>query len=419
MDTRKVTFIATIAAIVLVAVGIGYAYTAMTTNSGNSVAPEYVTIVQGEAGAYTFAPLVDGNPQHVYWNSNDYSDDGQPKTDFTLSGVVDNASVPGYDMVQLGNDFTLVSSQVGNTTPKALSIEINANGFKKPTVTGAVIIMKATCNSVPQYFILEADNVFSALTLPSGDVTSTDHSIDVTIDGSGYYPVTVQMFYGYLTSSGKVTVNHYAGVPPVGPSEQPITTGQLTFIANLSGGNNPGVTALTGISVDKIAMNFVTGGDPQTATVIFDPSGATNKALTVTSSVTSVATVSYTAPTITVTPAGVGTSVITVVSAEGSYTAEITVNVVAPISVTVTDSTSATATVEGTLTQTVSPGSTITNITVTAAANHAFTAAYVAGLVSSLNGLTVAVTSGDTVLTISGTPTANVTLTLGEVPSTS
>ena len=55
MDTRKVTLFATIAVIALVAVGIGYAYTATTVNSGNNVSTEYITLVQGGTGAYQFA----------------------------------------------------------------------------------------------------------------------------------------------------------------------------------------------------------------------------------------------------------------------------------------------------------------------------------------------------------------------------
>ena len=49
------TLIATIVAITLLAVGIGYAYTTSTQNSGNDVGSEYLTLVQGGEGAYWFS----------------------------------------------------------------------------------------------------------------------------------------------------------------------------------------------------------------------------------------------------------------------------------------------------------------------------------------------------------------------------
>jgi hypothetical protein len=45
MDTRKVTLLAVIVTIALVAAGVGYAYTATTSNTGNSVNTTYLTMV--------------------------------------------------------------------------------------------------------------------------------------------------------------------------------------------------------------------------------------------------------------------------------------------------------------------------------------------------------------------------------------
>ena len=143
MDTRKVTFIATIAAIVLVAVGIGYAYTASTVNSGNSASPEYITLVQGSTGAYQFA---DGE-QNVYWDATDYIVGSQPTTDFTLTGVVDE-SITGYKLVQLGKSFTLVADSVGATTAPTIAIDINAENFIMP-VEGSVIMEPQLRSSCP------------------------------------------------------------------------------------------------------------------------------------------------------------------------------------------------------------------------------------------------------------------------------
>lgn len=46
METRKIVLILTVAALVMVAIGVGYAYTAMTTNTGNTAETEYLIITQ-------------------------------------------------------------------------------------------------------------------------------------------------------------------------------------------------------------------------------------------------------------------------------------------------------------------------------------------------------------------------------------
>ena len=55
MDTRRTTLIATIIVIALLAVGIGYAYTAYTENSGNTSNVAYLKLTQTGDTGYTFA----------------------------------------------------------------------------------------------------------------------------------------------------------------------------------------------------------------------------------------------------------------------------------------------------------------------------------------------------------------------------
>ena len=67
MDTRKVTLIATIAVIALLAVGIGYAYTASTSNTGNDVDAEYIQIkLYAENGT---TPAYTGTTTNVQFNT--------------------------------------------------------------------------------------------------------------------------------------------------------------------------------------------------------------------------------------------------------------------------------------------------------------------------------------------------------------
>jgi type II secretory pathway pseudopilin PulG len=115
MDTRKITLIATIAVIALVAVGVGYAYTASTQNSTNSASGEYVTLTQAQTtgaadGSYKFA-----NGAKVYFDTTNTALD---TTTYSLSGIKDTTTFAGYTVVQVGNPFDLVATQTNGSWPE-------------------------------------------------------------------------------------------------------------------------------------------------------------------------------------------------------------------------------------------------------------------------------------------------------------
>lgn len=324
MDTRKVTFIATIAAIVLVAVGIGYAYTAMTTNSGNNASTEYITLIQGEAGAYTFA---DGS-QQIYWDTNDYKSGVEFKTDFTLTGVTLDGTAVGaaanaYTLVQLGKAFTLEPQRSGTGALPAINIEVNSENLLMPS--GPVIFLKAeTAGAATQYYKLMADNTFE-----KGLAGGGDNKIAVTVDATPepdvYKPITITMLYGFAGSgdAAKVTVAHAAGVQPVGPSDKPLNNTKLTFRITTPGANTPGEVPVTGISISAAATTVNKGGTV-VITPTFTPAEPTNQGIIWTTSNSTIATVSGG----TVTAQSVaGQVTITATTAEGSYVASVVISV--------------------------------------------------------------------------------------------
>ena len=79
MDTRKITLIATIAVIALVAVGVGYAYTATTQNTANNASSNYIVLSQnvyswGTQQLYydtINTAAVDGGTTYILTQSND------------------------------------------------------------------------------------------------------------------------------------------------------------------------------------------------------------------------------------------------------------------------------------------------------------------------------------------------------------
>ncbi len=235
MDTRKVTLIATIAAIALVAVGIGYAYAASTQNAGNSATTEYITLVQdniGTKGAYTFTEA----NEKVYWNSEDRKVDTVFKTKFTLTGTPSTTDITGYTTVQLGNSFKVKAApQTGGTAKDTLTCAISAV-MAKPSIPGATtqakIFLKVSTNNsesepVAQISIFEltADNTFTKV----GGEGSSFTIYKTNGSTTAYNDVTVSVYYGYDTTAGGVEVTHAVGDHPAGPSQAPLNNASLTF----------------------------------------------------------------------------------------------------------------------------------------------------------------------------------------------
>ena len=259
MDTRKVTFIATIAAIVLVAVGIGYAYTAMTTNSGNSSTVENITLVQGGDGAYTFA-----TGANVVWNSDDGKTDGKYYTTYTLAPSatpIDDITVGSttYKVVQIGKSFTVRAAQTGGEL-ETINGMITANGFNKQ-VEGAEIFLEITpAGGSATYYKLFSDNTFIRY-----DSGWTDNTFTIPYN-SGFKDLTVKVYYG--TASTGVKVEHAAGHFPVGPSGTPISTpGSLIFTAFKPGinGANESISTLAATPSGNINVG---GSTTITATTV-------------------------------------------------------------------------------------------------------------------------------------------------------
>lgn len=350
MDTRKVTLVATIAVIALLAVGIGYAYTAMTTNQGNNASPEHLSIVQGGTGEYQFAP---GN-QHIYWDSNDFKvlegntligeggiALGDFVTVFTMTGTTSTTDVPITDTesVQIGNSFTLTVTPTGYTVSGQIDAKVTASNFfiqAAGAVGSADIFMVADDGTAKQYFKLDANNHFMKGTISTGVFTPVaDEASNVLEfpmkDASSYKTLTMSIYY--VGSTGGYVVEHDSGVAPVGPSSKPIENGTLIFRINQEGANGADSNNhLTGMTLSKYAMDLTYGGSTDTATISFTETGTAPAAGKVVSPSykdgdETIATAAIVGTTITVTPLKAGSTVITFTTAEGSFTQSISVNV--------------------------------------------------------------------------------------------
>ena len=251
MDTRKVTLIATIAAIVLVAVGIGYAYTASTLNSSNVANSEYVTLVQGDAtatkGAYNFA-----NGVQIDWDTVDEKNGSAAKTTFTFNTGATTEVIDGYTVVKVGKSFDVLTQHTGSATatPAAsLNLSIEQDGFENDAVVTAetddiffflkVSVLENTGEGKQVFYFKltkEADvYVFKSCSesgvIPgSGAVSTFEVQEDESSDGiTTYNTATIEVYYGYATTPGIVENHALNEQPDRGPRAAILDGASLTL----------------------------------------------------------------------------------------------------------------------------------------------------------------------------------------------
>ena len=300
------TLIATIAAIALVAVGIGYAYTAMTSNTGNTASPEYITLYQQETGAYQFA----NGSQHIYWNTVDGWDGESSYTTtyklsdnlFDLDSEANDDALDDYTLVQVGSVFKIVpdlqidaGTPVGDI-PATLTGVIDATKFVgplKPTASSSeaavfILIQSDDSTQDPEIYKVVYKNG-DANILQKYNSTSdkfSDANTFTIYQKSGqraYHPSSVTVLYGYLGTDG-VIANHAKGSAPAAadqPSSNPLTAAGLSFTLFKSGVNG-GATDVSGVALGD-ATKTVVIGTPGSTTVTVSPDGASNKAVVVSS----------------------------------------------------------------------------------------------------------------------------------------
>ena len=307
MDTRKVTLIATIAAIALLAVGIGYAYTASTINSQNTANNEYITLTQGDTGAYTFT-----NTTTVKWNSVDWKEGASDfRTKFTLAANTE--TLGDYTVVQVGNPIQLNASYTGGTIPDSVVCQIGTDFTMD--AAGMQYFLKITgATASDQLYRLASDGTFIKIDGSGGNVFTIDKK-----DTTTFKPATVKVYVGYATTPGYVeTTRSTASAPVVAPAQKVLDSKELSFTIHAAGANSPGSTPVSSITMD--ATKAVTIGTPVTLTPTVT---GTVQTVTWSSSNTAIATVDDG----TVSGVSAGIAVITATTDEGKLIATCVVTV--------------------------------------------------------------------------------------------
>ena len=333
MDTRKVTLVATIAVIALVAVGIGYAYTAITVNQGNQAEPEFITMTQAGDGAYTFT----GNTTEiVYWDSANYKNStGDVVNEFTLTPavttlVVDTgANEKKYTTVQIGKNITLNTTQDRGTIKAAgVDVKISTIGFNIPADENMLFFIEVTNSTTSEktLFMVQNDVLKKYNDADQHHAWEAGDSYHIEdVDATTYDSCTVKVYYGYAYEDGKYIKTNDLDAKPL---ETPLNGAKIIFRTNTTDYNDGG-TAVTAFTITgATAGQTVTIGEPLQLGVSFTDPNHTSVVVWY-SSDNSKATVDSTGKVTGIAPTGDGTITITAQSTSGAITQTITLKIAA------------------------------------------------------------------------------------------
>ena len=175
MDSRKVSLFATIAVIALVAVGIGFAYTAATNNTGNNVTSEYIVALpstDGSSAAYTGAIT-----ENIEYNT---VNTGGTVTYSLTNPVSGEGQVGGYQLV---DTFYVIVKPNGVTSAKDFKLTVAESTTSKIDHTDYLYKMVFGSGATK-----EAANTDAGI----GNPTSIAEAHTVVFNGGGaiYNPAT-------------------------------------------------------------------------------------------------------------------------------------------------------------------------------------------------------------------------------------
>jgi len=251
-------------------------------------------------------------------------------------GIITILVIITFSMAACDNGTT--SPLGGSETEPGLAVYSGKHSANNLTLT---ITEKKTGKAVYDPKIGDSYKMLVGDKLSSGSVVNiekTETTIKFSlkpINGGVAFTVTINLSNNRITNvTGTVAFDSEGDAPWTGPgnvNNGTTSSGGGGGGGSSSGGGTPSSVAVTGVSL-KSSTSLVVGGVPETLFAEITPSNATNKSVTWSSSNTSVATISEGG---VVTAVSVGSTTITVMTADGYKTATCTVTV-SNTSITVT-----------------------------------------------------------------------------------
>lgn len=252
MDTRRTTLIATIIVIALLAVGIGYAYTAYTENSDNTSDVAYLKLTQTGTNAYNFTKGVDPIKFDTYNEINDdtiYYALKSPVPIPTTSGLTNAYSCALLGSITLQADFettSTISSPASFDINVASSTEFDSDG------TWVFFVVDHTDHS----------KIYAYKNTAKTTTTWTDGPVALTLTDTG--SVTVDILYGFdstITPAKTVDTEKFYAFNIGG---RLLTDASIVFSAKDVGGDVPEPTHTnlnaSALSAKTVTLTAGTGG---------------------------------------------------------------------------------------------------------------------------------------------------------------
>ena len=227
MDTRKVTVVAAIVIIALLAVGIGYAYVAYTSNSGNQTDVSFIKVTQvgQDTTPYTFA-------DNIVLKYNTYNEDNENKMyyqfpDSTELSIGSGTDVTNYLCAPLGTiTFHIVfEGSTASHAPTPLALTVSSSQNFNAGGDWAYFITNENHSKVIAYKDTNTTDQPSAWTLVN--------PLSIAKDVNNTYPnTTVCVYYGYkaiddedhCVDLGATDGKYYLASPP-----QKLQSGKVVF----------------------------------------------------------------------------------------------------------------------------------------------------------------------------------------------
>ena len=234
MDSRTITLIASIAVIGLVAIGAGYAYTAITVNDGNDATSNYVVLSQS---GYTY-----GNAEKLYYDTVKVSNEANGTTytltnsDDVKAGIISamglSAGTSAYYGEQIGDSKTLTATKTGTVGGSPFKTTIAAENFAD--YNGGywkyILVFTGGVDDV-QYAIWDGHNDWTY---------TSNYTVETVLKTDGIYLVqdkeyTVSLYIGGLgVNVGTQESPVYTAQSTTAPGEHPVNNGKITFTATFS-----------------------------------------------------------------------------------------------------------------------------------------------------------------------------------------
>lgn len=209
MNDRLITIIATISAIALVAIGVGYAYTAMTTNTGNTVTSEYLLVVPSDGTDSAYSGTFNGSV--AFDTRTVLTDKGQGQNPRYVEEVeysLEDGSfvtISNHEYASMGQIYLTIDEQQSDENYNVSVIVDDGDGLNM-TDYSYYIMFKIGSADDPDDAKDEADGdtgTFVQMTTVSGDVIASTSTI--TNSASNTHTVVLIEIYVGLHGGDSIT----------------------------------------------------------------------------------------------------------------------------------------------------------------------------------------------------------------------